>query len=57
LVRKNYKIDDIICDVFVQNQEKSVIFEITLLPISLAEKERIKTAIPAQAKSIVKLIS
>jgi len=39
-VHKNYQIDDMICDVFVQNQEKSVIFEITLLPIS--DKERIK---------------
>ena len=41
-VRKNYKMDDIICDVLVQNKEKSIIFDITLLPISFAEKERIK---------------
>ena len=41
-VRKNYKMGDIICDVFVQNPEKSVIFDITLLPISTYEKERIK---------------
>jgi hypothetical protein len=50
-VRKNYKIDDVICDVLVQNKEKSIIFDITLLPISLAEKERIKK-LQAKAKTL-----
>ncbi len=48
-VRKNYKLGDLICDVFVQNQEKSVIFDITVLPISSDEKERIKK-LQAKAK-------
>ena len=51
-VRKNYKLDDIICDIFVNNQEKSVIFDITVLPISKDEKERIKK-LQAKAKALV----
>lgn len=50
-VRKNYKLGDITCDVFVQNQEKSVIFDITLLPLSVEEKERIKK-LQAKAKAL-----
>jgi hypothetical protein len=50
-VRKNSKIGDITCDVFVQNQEKSVIFDITLLPLSVDEKERIKK-LQAKAKAL-----
>jgi hypothetical protein len=50
-VRKNYKMGDVICDVFVQNQEKSVIFDITLLPISADEKEKIKK-LQAKAKAL-----
>ena len=50
-VRKNYKMGEITCDVFVQNPEKSIIFDITLLPISVEEKERIKK-LQAKAKAL-----
>ncbi|RKZ40943.1 MAG: hypothetical protein DRR16_25770 [Candidatus Parabeggiatoa sp. nov. 3] len=50
-VHKNYKLGNIICDVFVKNQEKSVIFDITVLPISSDEQERIKN-LQAKAKAL-----